>query len=109
MIQHLWMGVDKNKLEYTCKMIKKKSGLARLWVISGMIGYQHSSFCFVANDFAYWYWRDDSRSNAPYGSVCMVKKIGMQYSFLRAEPEKPSCDRHPNIEAQVQEQMKSKC
>lgn len=34
------------------------------------------------------------------------EKIGMQYSFLRAEPEKPSCDRHPNIEAQVQEQMK---
>jgi hypothetical protein len=32
---------------------------------------------------------------------------GMQYSFLRAEPEKPSCDRHPNIEAQVQEQMKA--
>ena len=31
---------------------------------------------------------------------------GMQYSFLRAEPEKPSCDRHPNIDAQVQEQMK---
>jgi hypothetical protein len=31
----------------------------------------------------------------------------MQYSFLRAEPEKPSCDRHPNIEAQVQEQMKA--
>ena len=35
------------------------------------------------------------------------EKIGMQYSFLRAEPEKPSCDRHPNIEAQVQEQMKA--
>ncbi|EPG41638.1 TRAP transporter large permease subunit [Acinetobacter colistiniresistens] len=32
--------------------------------------------------------------------------IGMQYSFLRAEPEKPTCDRHPNIEAQVQEQMR---
>ena len=31
---------------------------------------------------------------------------GMQYSFLRAEPEKPSCDRQPDIEAQVQEQMK---
>ncbi|HEE6179341.1 TPA: hypothetical protein R7S05_002530, partial [Acinetobacter baumannii] len=26
---------------------------------------------------------------------------GMQYSFLRAEPEKPTCDRHPNIDAQV--------
>ncbi|MFM6906403.1 MAG: TRAP transporter large permease subunit [Acinetobacter tjernbergiae] len=35
------------------------------------------------------------------------EKIGMQYSFLRAEPEKPSCDRHPNIDAQVQEQMKA--
>ena len=31
---------------------------------------------------------------------------GMQYSFLRAEPEKPTCDRNPNIDAQVQEQMK---
>ncbi|WP_368571001.1 TRAP transporter large permease subunit [Acinetobacter haemolyticus] len=32
--------------------------------------------------------------------------IGMQYSFLRAEPSKPTCDRNPNIDAQVQEQMK---
>lgn len=32
---------------------------------------------------------------------------GMQYSFLRAEPQKPSCDRHPNIDAQVQAQMKA--
>lgn len=32
---------------------------------------------------------------------------GMQYSFLRAEPEKPTCDRHPNIDAQVKEQMKA--
>ena len=32
---------------------------------------------------------------------------GMQYSFLRAEPEKPSCDRHPNSDAQVQTQMKA--
>ncbi|AZP28040.1 TRAP transporter large permease subunit [Acinetobacter pittii] len=32
---------------------------------------------------------------------------GMQYSFLRAKPEKPTCDRHPNIEAQVKEQMKA--
>ena len=32
---------------------------------------------------------------------------GMQYSFLRAEPDKPSCDRHPDIEAQVQAQMKA--
>ena len=32
---------------------------------------------------------------------------GMQYSFLRAEPEKPSCDRHPDIDAQVQTQMKA--
>ena len=31
---------------------------------------------------------------------------GMQYSFLRAEPEKPTCDRNPDIDAQVQEQMK---
>lgn len=27
--------------------------------------------------------------------------------LLRAEPEKPTCDRHPNIEAQVKEQMKA--
>ena len=33
------------------------------------------------------------------------EKIGMQYSFLRAEPEKPTCDRHPNIDALVQKQM----
>ncbi|MDF2415955.1 TRAP transporter large permease subunit [Acinetobacter beijerinckii] len=32
---------------------------------------------------------------------------GMQYSFLRAEPEKPTCDRHPDIEGQVQTQMKA--
>ena len=25
--------------------------------------------------------------------------VGMQYSFLRAEPTQPSCDRHPNIDA----------
>ncbi|MDQ9008392.1 TRAP transporter large permease subunit [Acinetobacter gerneri] len=31
---------------------------------------------------------------------------GIQYSFLRAEPTKPTCDRHPNIDALVQEQMK---
>lgn len=33
--------------------------------------------------------------------------VGMQYSFLRAEPTQPSCDRHPNIDAQVQQQMKT--
>lgn len=32
---------------------------------------------------------------------------GMQYSFLRAEPQKPTCERHPNIDAQVQQQMKA--
>ena len=32
---------------------------------------------------------------------------GMQYSFLRAEPQKPTCERHPNIDAQVQAQMKA--
>ena len=32
---------------------------------------------------------------------------GMQYSFLRAEPTKPSCDQHPDIDAKVQEQMKA--
>lgn len=31
---------------------------------------------------------------------------GMQYSFLRAESAKPSCDRNPNVDAQVQRQMK---
>ena len=35
------------------------------------------------------------------------EQIGMQYSFLRAEPVKPSCDRHPDIDAQVQQQMKT--
>ena len=32
---------------------------------------------------------------------------GMQYSFLRAEPTKPSFDQHPDIDAKVQEQMKA--
>lgn len=32
--------------------------------------------------------------------------IGMQYSFLRAEPVKPDCNRHPNVDALVQTQMK---
>ncbi|NHB58000.1 TRAP transporter large permease subunit [Acinetobacter shaoyimingii] len=35
------------------------------------------------------------------------EKIGMQYSFLRAEPEKPSCDRNPNVDALVTQQMQS--
>ena len=30
---------------------------------------------------------------------------GMQYSFLRAQPEKPSCERNIDIDAQVQRQM----
>lgn len=30
---------------------------------------------------------------------------GVQYSFLRAEPVAPSCERNPDIEAQVQQQM----
>ncbi|GAA4999512.1 TRAP transporter large permease subunit [Acinetobacter puyangensis] len=30
---------------------------------------------------------------------------GMQYSFLRAEPQQPSCERNINIDAQVQKQM----
>ena len=34
-------------------------------------------------------------------------KTGMQYSFLRAEPEKPTCDRNPNIDQLVQAQMQS--
>ena len=32
---------------------------------------------------------------------------GMQYSFLRAEPETPTCDRNPNVDALVQQQMQS--
>lgn len=32
---------------------------------------------------------------------------GMQYSFLRAEPQKPDCERHPNIDAQVQQQLQA--
>ncbi len=32
---------------------------------------------------------------------------GMQYSFLRADPIAPQCDRHPNIDALVQTQMKA--
>lgn len=35
------------------------------------------------------------------------EKIGMQYSFLRAEPEKPVCDRNPNIDLLVQNQMQA--
>lgn len=34
-------------------------------------------------------------------------KTGMQYSFLRAEPQKPNCDRSPNIDQLVQAQMKA--
>ncbi|TCM70817.1 TRAP-type C4-dicarboxylate transport system permease large subunit [Acinetobacter calcoaceticus] len=34
-------------------------------------------------------------------------EIGMQYSFLRAEPEAPSCDPNPNVDALVQQQMQS--
>ncbi len=30
---------------------------------------------------------------------------GIQYSFLRAQPVKPDCERNPNIDAQVQQQM----
>jgi len=32
---------------------------------------------------------------------------GMQYSFLRAEPERPTCERNPNIDALVQQQMQN--
>ena len=32
---------------------------------------------------------------------------GMQYSFLRAEPQKPSCNANPDIEAQVKTQMQA--
>lgn len=31
--------------------------------------------------------------------------IGMQYSFLRAEPSKPDCDRNPDVDALVKQQM----
>ena len=30
---------------------------------------------------------------------------GIQYSYLRADPAAPSCNRHPDIDAQVQQQM----
>ena len=40
-------------------------------------------------------------------SLKKKKKIGMQYSFLRAEPTTPTCDRHPDVDAQVQKQMKA--
>lgn len=33
---------------------------------------------------------------------------GVQYSFLRADPKKPDCDRNPDIEAQVQAKMSEK-
>lgn len=33
------------------------------------------------------------------------QKIAMQYSFLRATPTQPSCDRNPNIDLLVQQQM----
>ena len=32
---------------------------------------------------------------------------GMQYSFLRAEPAKPECNRNPNVDALVQTQMQA--
>jgi TRAP-type C4-dicarboxylate transport system permease large subunit len=32
---------------------------------------------------------------------------GMQYSFLRAEPAKPECDRNPNVDAMVKTQMQA--
>lgn len=32
-------------------------------------------------------------------------KTGVQYSFLRIDPQAPSCERNPNIEAQVQQQI----
>jgi len=32
---------------------------------------------------------------------------GMQYSFLRAEPTKPECNRHPNVDAMVKTQMQA--
>lgn len=32
---------------------------------------------------------------------------GMQYSFLRAEPKAPQCDRNINVDQKVQEQMKA--
>ena len=35
------------------------------------------------------------------------EKIGMQYSFLRAEPEKPTCDRNANVDLLVQNQMQT--
>ena len=35
------------------------------------------------------------------------EKIGMQYSFLRAEPEKPTCERHPDVDALVKQQMQA--
>ncbi|WP_180049276.1 TRAP transporter large permease subunit [Acinetobacter sp. YH12144] len=35
------------------------------------------------------------------------ESIGMQYSFLRAEPTKPECDRNPNVDALVKTQMQA--
>ena len=32
---------------------------------------------------------------------------GMQYSFLRAEPSKPECNRHPDVDAMVKTQMQA--
>ncbi len=34
---------------------------------------------------------------------------GMQYSFLRAEPTAPDCERNPDVDAQVHAQMQSQC
>lgn len=36
------------------------------------------------------------------------EKIGMQYSFLRAEPNKPSCDRNVDIDKLVKEKCNRK-
>ncbi len=36
-----------------------------------------------------------------------IQATGMQYSFLRAEPAEPECNRQPNVDALVKTQMQA--
>ena len=95
-------------MEYLCKNIKKK-----IWIRSAglylermdlNIRHPHSAI----NDANYWYRGNDPRTIITYRGTSLWRPC-YRYAifFLRAEPEKPTCDRHPNIEAQVKEQMKA--
>ncbi len=43
-------------------------------------------------------------------SVCTaMKALACNIRFLRAEPKKPDCDRHPNVDALVRTANESQC